>query len=110
MCGAFAVPSCLFSHENSSLVCLNNLKICQVVSVASFLFRFKLFEERVVQRSQVFVNEEVTVHLRNIDAQLFFGSEQEYFKSVMRYCDHQRVWLRQFGNIHLVIDFCGFAY
>ena len=35
-------------------------------------FRFKLFEERVVQGSQVFVNEEVMVHLRTVDAQLFF--------------------------------------
>ena len=40
-------------------------------------FIFRLFEENVVQRSQVFVNEEVTVRSHIIDAQLFFGSKQE---------------------------------
>ena len=68
-------------------------------------FRFKLFEERVIQRSQAFVNEEVTVYLRSIDTQLFFGSDQEYFKTGMRQCDHHLVWFRQFGNVHLIIDF-----
>ena len=68
-------------------------------------FRFKLFEERVVQGSQVFVNEEIMVHLRTIDAQLFFCSEQKHFKSLMRQCDHHRVRLRHFGNVDLIIDF-----
>ena len=71
------VPSLLlvlsFFHKNFSLICINHLKICQIVLAASFFsFTFKLFEDRVVQGSLVFVNEEVTVHLHIIDAKLFF--------------------------------------
>ena len=83
MCVVLSLPLVLsFLHENFSLICINYLEIYQVVS---FLIKFKLFEERLVHISQVFVNEVVTVYFRINDAQLFFfGSEQKYFKTVMR--------------------------
>ena len=74
-------------------------------SLRRFFFCFELFDERVVKGSQVYVNYEVTVYLPIVNEQLFFGSEQKYFKFVMRKCDHHRGWLRDFGNVHLIIDF-----
>ena len=53
----------------------------EVLEISRFFSILNFCKERVVHRSQVFVNEEVTVHLHIIDTQLFFGSEQEYFKS-----------------------------
>ena len=61
--------------EEFSLICMNYLQICQIVLAASFILSLKLFEGRVVQRSQVFNNEDVTIFLRIVDAQLFwFGT------------------------------------
>ena len=48
-------------------------KFVKLFSLHNFLFRFKLFEERVVKGSRVFVNEQVPVHFHIIDAQLFFA-------------------------------------
>ena len=70
MCVVSSLPLVLTFFSRKLLLDMykppQNLPI--ILASTLFFFRFKLFEEKVVQGSQVFVDDEVTIRLRLIDA------------------------------------------
>ena len=111
ICMVRSLPLTLsFFHINFSLICIRHLKACQFLYAPSFFFIFKIFDQRLVHWSRVSVNEEVTVHVRIIDAQLFLGSQKNYFNSVIRLCDHHRFFTTYIWSSILQFDILSCSY